>query len=124
MCPYEADIPNAKCVIKFDDQSVLIPGDIKYDSVVSDNACVSVQLFNLLRIGPVSMYRFLVPSFQGLLRVFVLLPERSERALGNNPHGTKASMFPIWEQAGDILDVNQGGLCKSMGWGFRTHVTH
>lgn len=82
----KADKDDACVVVNFDDEAVVVPFDIKNDSVAWENVGRWIVRFDRLWIFPVSVRRLVVPSSQSLFRIGMRFPEVFQGFLGNDAH--------------------------------------
>jgi len=85
----ESNVPNSIRVIEFNDQAILVTGDVEYNTIFAKHTHISVHCLDLVRCRPIRQSGFLVPGFERLLRVPVELPKVSQGADGNDSHTTK-----------------------------------
>ena len=95
MSPDKSDVPNTVAVIEFDYQSILVAGNVEYDSIVSQYARVAVHGFDPVRCRPVRRFGFLIPGFDWFFSVRVNLPEVTQGADSDDPHQNSLSCSHI-----------------------------
>ena len=67
MCAYKLDVGNLHAIGKGDDEPIFVACNVEDNSVVSNNAGVSVLRFDLCGCFPLGAADLSVPSFQRLL---------------------------------------------------------
>ncbi len=69
VCANEPDKHNPERVVDVGNQSVLVPGDVKARSAVTQNTGSAVGCFHIGRLGPIGSPDLLVPRLQGFFGV-------------------------------------------------------
>lgn len=82
----KSNVPNSIRVVEFDDQPILVTGDVEYNTIAAKHARISVPRLDLMRCRPICQSGFLVPSFERLLRIPVKPPEVPQGADSNDSH--------------------------------------
>jgi hypothetical protein len=81
--------------------TILVAGDIEYDSAVFENAGGADIPFNICRHGPVGSSDLPIPCHYWIPRVGIRptsVEEGLERSERNDPHAGIHSMVPNWDQ--------------------------
>ena len=76
-------------IVKSHDQSIAVSSNVKDDSLIPNDARISICCFYICWRGPICGCRDHIPSSQRLFGMWLLFPERSQGSFGNNTHSAR-----------------------------------